>query len=193
MHKKGHRTPAQVFRTPFLSQARHFLGLRTSYDSNMSIARSVGLSLSPGHFISPDEQSDLLWSQRDVAENVERLVMPAIMGGADPAFIFRSSPRLLGLNEEEAGRSLRVWSGCLSAAKIIAIGTRSGRNWPWWRRRLSLSLDSSYGVDPYFDIGAMSAVAFKIGREEPYSFLGIPRLSFIRRGVVAEIGRLGRQ
>lgn len=87
----------------------------------------------------------------------------------------------LGLNRYQAGFMLQVWSGCLSAAKIIAIGTRSGRNWPWLRRKYAkrLELDLERHTLGY-QMGVTLGHKFKLGRHEPVSYFGIPRGNILR-------------
>lgn len=188
---KRHLTPAQVFKTPVWSQFKHFLGLYTGHDSNMADAWSIGLELCSCHYHTLEQLSDATWSIRDDVELVERNVLGPIMRGADAEQTFRSARELLGSKDDHmAGASLRRWSGCMDAAKVIAIGTRSGRNWPWWRRRLSRFVHARSRNDSFYASGVLAAVAFKMGRDEPYSFFGIPAGNIIRQGIVAKLGRL---
>jgi hypothetical protein len=77
--------------------------------------------------------------------------------------------------------ALRLWSGCLSAAKTIALETRSGPNTPAMRANAFASLDALAHGDPIFAAGMEAAPAFKKLRDQPYSLDGVPKDSPVRR------------
>jgi hypothetical protein len=57
--------------------------------------------------------------------------------------------------------ALRLWSGCLSAAKTIAFETRDGQMTPETRKQIFGSIDSLAMADSIFCMGVESAPAFK--------------------------------
>ena len=77
--------------------------------------------------------------------------------------------------------ALRLWSGCLSAAKTIALETRSGPNTPESRQGTFANLDIIAQSDPIFNAGMEVAPAFKKHRGEPVSFEGVPASSPVRK------------
>jgi len=78
--------------------------------------------------------------------------------------------------------SLRLWSGCLSAAKIIALRTNDGPNTPD-KRASSFrdKIDPQAQMDPIYRAGVEAAPHFKKLLEEEYSFEGVPEDSTVRR------------
>jgi hypothetical protein len=76
---------------------------------------------------------------------------------------------------------LRLWSGCLSAAKIIAIETRDAPNTPEMRAELFQQLDTVADHDSIFRAGVESAPLFKKNNQQCYSFNGVPSTSPVRR------------
>jgi hypothetical protein len=82
---------------------------------------------------------------------------------------------------EIASILLRLWSGCVMAAKTIAHETRSGPNTPEMRGYIFKNmLDPICLRDPIFSAGIEAAPAFKELRKEPYSFDGIPTNSVVK-------------
>jgi hypothetical protein len=64
-----------------------------------------------------------------------------------------------GEKNEEYRKSigLRLWSGCISAAKMIALDTRDGPNTPNIRTKIFQILDRIAGQDPIYRAGVESA------------------------------------
>lgn len=180
--------PSVVLKTPLHKRFLHFLGFNTGRDSNMPSAHEIGLELCDHGY---DTLSKQMWADRAIVEQVEVKVLGPIMNGADPTATFRDAPALLGMDRCKAGEALRVWSGCLCGAKTIALGTRNGRNWPWWRRHQAKRLEDSCSRDSCFLRGVFAAVAFKVGRNEAWSFFGVPHDSYLRLGRLAVEGRRG--
>lgn len=185
MNKPSRLLPSVVLKTPVHKRILHFLGFDTGRDSNMPNAHAIGLELCDHVY---DTISRQMWDAARLAEQVEVNVLGPIMNGADPARTFRNAAELLGVDRCKAGEALRTWSGCISGAKCIALGTRNGRNWPWWRRRQAKRMEMLCFRDPKFQVGVMAAVAFKVGRNEAYSFLGVPKDHFLRMGELAVAG-----
>ncbi len=76
---------------------------------------------------------------------------------------------------------LRLWSGCLLAAKTIALDTRDGPNTPNIRTEIFQALDRIADQDPIYRAGVESAALFKKKREQCFSFNGVPLTSPVRR------------
>lgn len=78
--------------------------------------------------------------------------------------------------------SLRLWSGCLAAAKTVALGTRAGPNTPEIRALATQNMiDPQSQTDPIFRAGVEAGICFKRFLKEPFSLEGIPDGSSIRR------------
>lgn len=78
-------------------------------------------------------------------------------------------------SEERQNISLRLWSGCLAAAKTIAPGTISGPNTPTIRGfNVQNIIDPQSQSDPIFRAGVEVGISFKKLLKEPYSLEGIP-------------------
>ncbi len=76
---------------------------------------------------------------------------------------------------------LRLWSGCLSAAKTIALETRSGPNTPEIRTQIMRIVDSFAARDEIYAAGVEAAPTFKGIRNQGFSFEGVPGNSRVRR------------
>ncbi len=79
-------------------------------------------------------------------------------------------------DKERVSIIFRMWSGCLCAAKTIALETRSGDNTPELRKCLFNELINPLAeLDPIYKAGVETAKAFKELRDQPYSFEGVPK------------------
>lgn len=76
---------------------------------------------------------------------------------------------------------LRLWSGCLAAAKTIALETRDGPNDPAIRAKIFKDIDSVALTDSVFSAGVEAAPAFKKLQKQQYSFSGVPLNSVVRK------------
>jgi hypothetical protein len=77
---------------------------------------------------------------------------------------------------------LRLWSGCVSAAKTIAPRTLDGANTPDGRTRLfRMKIDALARIDPIYCAGVEAAPAFRGLRKQQWSFDGVPADSPVRR------------
>jgi hypothetical protein len=76
---------------------------------------------------------------------------------------------------------LRLWAGCLSAAKTIATETRDGPNTPEARAAAFAVIDSLSREDEVYAAGVEAAPTFKALHEQDYFFGGVPRTSRVRR------------
>lgn len=77
--------------------------------------------------------------------------------------------------------ALRLWAGCIWAAKTVAEGTLSGANTPTMQADAFAQIDDYARNDPVFAAGVEAAPAFKRRRGETYSFDGVPDDSPVRR------------
>lgn len=78
--------------------------------------------------------------------------------------------------------TLRLWSGCLSAAKMIASQTKGGPNTSNKRKSIfSGTIDPIAQRDTIYRAGVEAAPYFKTLREQDYSFEGVPENSAVRR------------
>lgn len=77
--------------------------------------------------------------------------------------------------------ALRLWSGCISATKTIALETMDGLNTPEMRRRIFEEIEPIAQRDPIFMAGVEAATAPKRRHNQCYSFLGVPESSCVRR------------
>lgn len=77
--------------------------------------------------------------------------------------------------------ALRLWSGCISAAKTIALETRDGKMTPDIRRQFFNNIDNVAMTDSIFCLGVESAPAYKKIHQQSYSFVGIPGTSHVRK------------
>jgi hypothetical protein len=76
---------------------------------------------------------------------------------------------------------LRLWSGCISAAKTIALETRDGPNPPETRAESFQDIDFIADRDSIFRAGVESAPLFKKHNQQCYSFNGDPSNSSVGR------------
>ncbi len=75
---------------------------------------------------------------------------------------------------------LRLWSGCMSAAKTISDGTQNGPNTSEARASRFLAIDSLAMRDPVYRAGVVAAPTLKKLRGQSYSFDGVPADSPVR-------------
>jgi hypothetical protein len=76
---------------------------------------------------------------------------------------------------------LRIWSGCISAAKTISLETMDGPNTPDLRTSIFQKLDSIANNDPIFRLGVECTPLFKKYHQQCYSFNGVPLSSAVRK------------
>jgi hypothetical protein len=81
---------------------------------------------------------------------------------------------------------LRLWSGCMDAAKTIALETRAGPNSERDRTERAPVLDERSKHDPIYAAGVVAAPSFKAGRKERYSLKGVPPHSLVTSERVPE-------
>jgi hypothetical protein len=77
--------------------------------------------------------------------------------------------------------ALRLWSGCISAAKTIALETSDGKLTPDRHRQFFNNVDNVAMEDTIFCLGVESAPAYKKIHQQCYSFVGVPGTSHVRK------------
>lgn len=77
--------------------------------------------------------------------------------------------------------ALCLWSGCLSAAKTIAIETQDGITTPETRKQIFSDIESLAMADSIFCLDVESAPAYKKIHQQCYSFVGVPGISHVRK------------
>jgi hypothetical protein len=77
--------------------------------------------------------------------------------------------------------ALRLWAGCISAAKTIAHETRSGPNTPAIRREQMTQIDEVAQADAIFAAGVEAGPVLKGLRGQGYSFEGVATNARVRR------------
>ena len=76
---------------------------------------------------------------------------------------------------------LRLWSGCLDAAKSVATETLDGATSPQIRKEHFFQIDIFAKWDSIYRAGVETAPALKKRRKQYYSFDGVPQDSSVRR------------
>jgi hypothetical protein len=106
-------------------------------------------------------------------------------GGSTRAFIERGAPLVPDVPDpiERLNVVLRLWCGCLRAAKEIADATLDGPNTAEGRRDRFPAIDEAARHDPIFEAGVEAAPTFKDELGEHYSLDGVPDDSPVRRYV----------
>jgi len=104
-------------------------------------------------------------------------------GGSIRAFIDASAPLVPDVPDplERLKVVLRLWSGCLMAAKVIADETLDGANTIEDRQDHFPAIDAAAQGDRIFEAGVEAAPAFKTEMEQHYSLDGVPEDSPVRR------------
>lgn len=82
---------------------------------------------------------------------------------------------------ERVSVALRLWAGCLMAAKAIREEILSGPNTEAGRAEQSAEIDGLCETDPLFRAGVEAAPAFLGGRGQRYYFDGVPATAPVRR------------
>lgn len=156
-----------------------------------TIARSLGAP------VSPPWKNDVATCLA-IVNRVQAEVIPEIHGNFCPQQAVDSFAKLAadpssvpGVPEAQDRMNvlLRLWWGCLAAAKTIALGTRDGPNTGEARRQaFEQLLDPIAAVDPVCRAGIRVAPAFKGQFYEEYSLEGVPIGSAVREAIPAPSG-----
>jgi len=83
--------------------------------------------------------------------------------------------------DTRASIALRLWAGCMAAAKTIAHETRSGPNTREPRTKAFRNIDSLSAQDLLYRAGEEAGPAFKSLRLQTFSFEGVPAESPVRK------------
>lgn len=79
------------------------------------------------------------------------------------------------------GIAFSLWSGCLSAGKTIALGTRDRENTPESRMEIfTYIIDPLCKIDELYKAGVETAPIFKRLRKDDIDFEGVPDGSPVR-------------
>lgn len=163
-------------------------------DPNMNIALDLARGLSPDLHVSPDCLADPL----TLAELVDEIDGPIVVDGNGDLRFDLLGERLRAISEKSTlalhaftdpvdrlAVALRIWAGCLMAAKLIAHETRGGPNTNEMRASMFPQVDSLARNDPAFCAGVEAAPAFKATRGQEIALGGVPADSPVRRHVGA--------
>jgi hypothetical protein len=82
---------------------------------------------------------------------------------------------------ERVGITLRLWAGCMDAAKAIALETRDGPTTPEMRSEAFFQIDRIADTDPIYAAGVEAAPALKRLRQQEFLLEGAPSDSAVRR------------
>jgi hypothetical protein len=167
-------------------------------DPNMAIAYALAQGLGPALSV-PASMADVQARAKLVnavnrpfaGEAFPADLIAALQGAAFKTgesikvFIDTSAPLMPDVTDpiERLNIVLRLWAGCLMAAKTIADATLSGPNTPAERRDKFGIIDDAAQNDPIFEAGVEAAPAFKDELGEHYSLDGVPDDSPVRRHV----------
>jgi hypothetical protein len=106
----------------------------------------------------------------------EKIIRQAEIATALAPFLPDVRPDQLRLNI-----ALRLWSGCLAAAKTIAPETRTGVNTPELRHNVfGRKIDPRTRLDPVYRAGVEAAPVLKKLRGQEYALHGVPGDSVVR-------------
>ena len=161
-------------------------------DPNMGIALSLARGLAQRPLTLPGGLTDVQARATFIREIDKPLLVDADgvaqweEFGAQLRAISQSSaalmPELVG-ELDRVAVALVLWSGCITAAKAIALDTRSGENTAAGRVQQFVAIDGLAAQDALFCAGVEAAPAFKTQRDQPYSLDGVPQTSPVRRYV----------
>lgn len=84
-------------------------------------------------------------------------------------------------NDVVINTALRLWSGCMETAKVIALETMDGHNTAELRQEAFFQIELFSKVDLIYAAGVESAPLFKKLHKQYYSFNGVPLDSAVRK------------
>ncbi|MGH2713857.1 MAG: hypothetical protein ACRDM7_08235 [Thermoleophilaceae bacterium] len=106
------------------------------------------------------------------------------MGKRLPQIADVAAPTMPGVDPlSQVSTALRLWAGCLDAAKAVANETRSGPNTEATRAQAFQHIDAQAASDALYCAGVEAAPAFRQRRGHPYYLDGVPNDSPVRRHV----------
>jgi hypothetical protein len=160
-------------------------------DPNMNFALWLGQGIAGGRPLTLPAKLAGVEQRASFLVSIDGLLMP----GSDPAsqvtglgqrirFLADASVADMPDTPDPLDRvaiALRLWAGCLSAAKTISDATLSGPNSAADRARLFPGIDGIAQQDALFRAGVEAAPIFKRLRNQPYFLDGVPARSPVRR------------
>ncbi len=160
-------------------------------DPNMNFALWLGQGIAGGRPLTLPAKLAGVEQRASFLVRIDGLLMP----GSDPASqVTGLGQRIRYLADasvadmpdvpdplDRVAIALRLWAGCLSAAKTISDATLSGPNSAADRARLFPSIDGVAQQDVLFRAGVEAAPIFKRLRNQPYFLDGVPAESPVRR------------
>jgi hypothetical protein len=159
-------------------------------DVHMDIALALARGLASDDLALSDELSDVELRAQLVDEIDRPLLFDGegrpcfdVLGAQVRHMATRTERRLPGIADplDRAAVALRLWAGCLMAAKTIATETRNGPNTGPARAELFAEIDRLAAGDPVFLAGVEAAPAFKRRRRQSFELDGVPEDSAVRR------------
>jgi hypothetical protein len=159
-------------------------------DRNMAVALALGHGLASGELGLPSGLADVNTRAR-LVEEVDRPLLNDehgierfdVLGAQIRHMAACTEPLIPDVTDplDRAAVALRLWAGCLMAAKTIAVETRSGPNTAAGRTELFAMIDQLAAADPVFCAGVEAAPSFKRLRNQTFSLDGVPADSAVRR------------
>lgn len=168
------------------------------HDPSMDIALSLASGLGP----APDLPASLntISARAKLVNDIDGTFVPngdvnelvRLIGQRVKEIIEKSANRMPDVRNPVARLNicLRLWAGCLDAAKTIDLRTRSGPNTPEQRAELfSTKIDIISSEDPLYRAGVEAAPTIKdLRNNQPYCLEGVPPTSPVRRYVTKDAG-----
>jgi hypothetical protein len=161
-------------------------------DPNMAIALCLANGLTHGSLelpsaLVPVEARVALMLQIDkpLLVDVNGVAQWEDFGSQLRAIAEASASQMAKLSSEldRVAVALTLWSGCIMAAKSIAMETRSGQNTSTGRTQQFTLIDNVALQNKLFSAGVEAAPSFKAARGEEISLDGVPDTSPVRRHV----------
>jgi hypothetical protein len=159
-------------------------------DPNMDIALALAHGLASSRDLAlPEELCDvelraqLAETDRPLLVDGDGVARFDVLGAQVRNMAVRTEPLIPGLADplDRAAVALRLWAGCLTAAKAIAAETRSGPNTSAGRAEQFAEIDQRAAADLLFRAGVEAAPAFKRLRKQAVELDGVPENSAVRR------------
>jgi hypothetical protein len=149
--------------------------LKMTLDINQRIQLILEINEEIGRYINHDLKSGGSGLLKNFTDTVKEILLnriDSLVGHYIPDEMNEKYRKSIGL---------RLWSGCLSGAKTIALYTRAGFNTPDKRTEIFQILDHTADQDYIHCAAVESAPLFKKERQQCFSFNGVPLTSPVRR------------
>jgi hypothetical protein len=158
-------------------------------DPNPTVAYGLANGLNPSPLSLPHALSGVDARARFI-ESIDGLILVDAAGTPDWERMGQHLRMVVSRSEAVLPRTgaldriavaLRLWTGCIEAAKTIALGTRSGPNSAEIRAAWFSQIDARAATDAVYRAGVEAAPAFQRERQNEISFDGVPEESAVRR------------